>query len=118
MAYRVTEIHYTLQGEGAHLPDRTERLVDLLPLVRAGYYHPAMKGSWSIKAVLPTVAPELGYGGLGEVRDGIGAQGAYLALIDPATPPDRSAALAADLRRYCALDTLVLQRLVDQLGRG
>ena len=42
------------------------------------------KGSWSIKAVLPTVAPELDYSGLGEVRDGIGAQGAYLELIDPA----------------------------------
>ena len=114
-----------LRTLAAHLPDLAERLealaerlVDLLPLVRAGYYHPAMKGSWSIKAVLPTVAPELDYSGLGEVQDGIGAQGAYLKLIDPVTPPDRSAALAADLRRYCALDTLALQRLVDRLGRG
>ena len=27
------------------------RLVDLLPIFRRNYYHPAMKGSWSIKAV-------------------------------------------------------------------
>ena len=86
--------------------------------MRAGYYHPAMKGSWSIKAVLPTVAPELDYSELGEVRDGIGAQGAYLEFVDPATPPERRAALAADLRRYCALDTLALQRLVEHLGQG
>ena len=31
------------------------RLYDLLPLTREHYYHPAMKGSWSIKSVLPTV---------------------------------------------------------------
>jgi len=35
------------------------RLVDLQPITRQHYYHPAMKGSWSIKAVLPTVAPDL-----------------------------------------------------------
>ncbi len=29
-----------------------ERFVDLLPITRENYYHPAMKGSWSIKAVL------------------------------------------------------------------
>ena len=28
------------------------RIVDLLPIARANYYHPEMKGSWSIKSVL------------------------------------------------------------------
>lgn len=37
------------------------RVVDLLPIARANYYHPEMKGSWSIKAVLPTVASDLRY---------------------------------------------------------
>jgi hypothetical protein len=36
-----------------------DRIVDLLPIVRDHYYHPEMRGSWSIKAVLPTIAPEL-----------------------------------------------------------
>lgn len=35
------------------------RLVDLLPLARAHYYHPVRQGLWSIKAVWPTVAPDL-----------------------------------------------------------
>ncbi len=34
------------------------RIVDLLPLARLSYYHPDMQGSWSIKAVLPTVRQE------------------------------------------------------------
>ena len=44
-----------------------ERIVDLHPPTRAHYYHPAMQGSWSIKAVLPTVAPDLSYASLGDV---------------------------------------------------
>ena len=32
-------------------------MVDLLPIYRNHYYHRDMRGSWSIKAVLPTVAP-------------------------------------------------------------
>ena len=37
------------------------RLVDLHPVTKANYYHPDMLGSWSIKAVLPTIAPEMDY---------------------------------------------------------
>ena len=62
----------------ARLTAATERIVDLHPATRRGYYHPAMQGSWSIKAVLPTVAPDLSYAKLGEVQDGLAAQLAYL----------------------------------------
>ena len=58
----------------ARLTAATERIVDLHPATRRGYYHPAMQGSWSIKAVLPTVAPDLSYAKLGEVQDGLAAQ--------------------------------------------
>ena len=54
------------------------RLVDLHPIVRANYYHRALRGSFSIKAVLPTIAPDLDYGTLNEVTDGTSAQVAYL----------------------------------------
>jgi Domain of unknown function(DUF2779) len=50
------------------------RIVDLLPIVKRNYYHPDMRGSWSLKAVLPTVAPDLDYGDLDEVQDGVLAQ--------------------------------------------
>ena len=34
-----------------------ERIVDLLPVARRHYYHPAQQGSWGLKRVLPTIAP-------------------------------------------------------------
>lgn len=36
-----------------------DRVIDLLPIARNRYYHPSQHGSWSIKAVLPAVCPDL-----------------------------------------------------------
>ncbi len=94
------------------------RLVDLLPAVKQHYYHPAMAGSWSIKAVLPTVAPELDYAALGDVRDGLAAQTAFLETLEPTTTPERRAALRDALLAYCRHDTLALARLVEFFGRA
>ncbi|MBE7423522.1 MAG: DUF2779 domain-containing protein [Zoogloeaceae bacterium] len=84
------------------------RLYDLYPLAQDYYYHPDMRGSWSIKSVLPTIAPELDYGNLGEVRDGSSAQEAYRAIISPNPHRGWTASLPADLRAYCYRDTLAL----------
>jgi len=94
------------------------RLFDLLPVMRASWYHPAMQGSWSIKAVLPTVAPDLDYGQLDGVREGIGAQAAWFRAIDPATPEAERTELRRQLLRYCAYDTLAMVRVVAFLERG
>jgi len=101
----------------SRLHSLAERLFDLLPLIREHYYHPAMKGSYSIKAVLPTVAPDLRYEGLGEVHDGVGAQIAYEELIDDETPDARRAVLVNELKEYCRLDTLAMVRLVQFFDR-
>lgn len=92
-----------------------ERLFDLHPLARANYYHPDMLGSWSIKAVLPTIAPELDYAALGEVQEGGAASDAFVEIMAPETDAARRAALRADLLRYCALDTLAMLRLSEAL---
>jgi hypothetical protein len=84
------------------------RLIDLLPLTRAAYYHRDMRGSWSIKAVLPTLAPELDYGNLSEVQEGDGAQRALLELRAGQLSAARRAALEEALRRYCERDTWAL----------
>lgn len=94
------------------------RLVDLYPPTRQHYEHPYLGGSWSLKTVLPTVAPDLDYERLGEVRDGLAAQTAYLAAIDPATSPERRAALRQGLTNYCRQDTLALVRLVEFFARA
>lgn len=92
-----------------------DRLVDLLPVTRANWYHRDQRGSWSIKAVLPTVAPELDYAKL-EVGDGAKAQAAYLEAIAPDTAPDRHSQLNADLRKYCGLDTMAMIVLARHLA--
>ena len=76
-----------------------------------------MQGSWSIKAVLPTVAPDLSYASLGEVRDGLAAQTAYFEAISPKTPDARRTALRRALLDYCRQDTLALVRLLDFFSR-
>lgn len=91
-----------------------DRLVDLLPITKAAYYHPDMLGSWSIKKVLPTIDSSLGYDGL-EVQDGGAAQLVFLELRDPATTAERREELAAALRTYCQRDTyamVVLRRIL------
>ena len=92
------------------------RIVDLLPVVRDHYYHRDMKGSYSIKAVLPTIAPELVYSSLGEVQDGGGAQDAYLEAIHPQTSSDRRRTLRQDLLDYCERDTLAMIRVAKALS--
>jgi predicted RecB family nuclease len=86
------------------------RVVDLLPVVRNHYYHRDMFGSFSMKAVLPTVAPEMDYSGLDEVQDGGAAQLAYLEAIQPETTEVRREALRAKLLAYCERDTLAMTR--------
>jgi hypothetical protein len=94
------------------------RLVDLHPLTLKYYYDPEMKGSWSIKAVLPTISRELDYGRLGEVQDGLAASSTYLKCIGPETPVNKKNKLIDDLKKYCKLDTYGMVRLVGLLTNG
>ncbi|WP_297447156.1 DUF2779 domain-containing protein [Acidiferrobacter sp.] len=91
------------------------RLVDLLPLTRQHYYHPDMKGSWSIKSVVPTIAPDLDYAQLDGVQDGGEAQQAYREAIDPNTPVARKRVIEQSLFAYCARDTEAMARLAHFL---
>lgn len=85
-----------------------DRIVDLHPIAKQYYYHPDMKGSWSIKAVLPTIAPDLDYSDLEEVQDGGMAQTAYLEAIAPATTSERRELLRKALLKYCQRDTMAM----------
>jgi CRISPR/Cas system-associated exonuclease Cas4 (RecB family) len=87
------------------------RLVDLLPIARRHYYHPSQHGSWSIKAVLPALCPDLCYDALDGVQDGNMAQTAYQEAIAPETTRERKAQLQKQLHEYCKLDTLAMVRI-------
>ena len=88
-----------------------ERVVDLLPVARDHYYHPSQQGSWSIKKVLPAVAPELRYDALDGVQDGGMAMDAFLEAISPTTDKARKDQIKQQLLDYCHLDTYAMVRL-------
>lgn len=89
-----------------------DRLVNLLPWLQNHYYHPAMKGSWSIKAVLPTIAAHLDYSQLEEVKNGTLAQLAYLDVINPETDQAEREQKIHNLLKYCELDTQAMVEVV------
>jgi len=90
------------------------RIVDLLPMVRQYCYHPGFHGSFSLKAVLPALVPDCGYGDL-EISDGGSASIAYVEIIDSETSADRRNKLRTDLLSYCKRDTEAMVRLIERL---
>ena len=93
------------------------RIVDLLPIGRQNYYHPDMQGSWSIKDVLPTIAPELAYDNL-EVGDGTQAMRVFAELMNPDLPDACRTSLRESLLSYCERDTLAMVKLTHFFATG
>lgn len=94
------------------------RLVDLLPITKKHWYHPAMQGSWSIKAVLPTIPGARSYESLDEVADGGSAQAAWMEASAPGTSSSRRAELRRALLEYCKLDTEAMVHVARFLKTG
>ena len=107
---RIAELARDLPHLAPALNAIADRVVDLLPITRDSYYHPDMHGSWSIKSVLPTIAPDLDYETM-DVTDGGAAEHAWLEILHPETPEERRQFLRKSLADYCALDTLAMVRL-------
>jgi len=89
-----------------------DRLFDLHPIVKVNYYHPKMLGSWSIKAVLPTIAPHMDYANLEGIKEGTGASEGFIEAINPQTSAERKAGLEEQLLRYCRFDTEAMVEIV------
>jgi hypothetical protein len=85
----------------------------MIPFKNQHYYSWQMKGSYSIKAVLPVLVPELSYAGL-EVSDGDMAMLAYRRMCE-ATEPTEVENIRKALLEYCKLDTLGMVRIVERL---
>lgn len=88
------------------------RLYDLHPVVKQNYYHPAMLGSWSIKAVLPCIAPERSYSNLDGINEGTAAADGFMEAINADTDMVRKLELEEQLRRYCRFDTEAMLEIV------
>jgi predicted RecB family nuclease len=91
-----------------------QRLFDLLPVVRNHVYHPAFAGSYSLKAVLPALVPEMSYGGMA-VANGQDAGLAWESLVRGGLEQGERERTRKVLLDYCGQDTLALVRLAETL---
>ena len=90
------------------------RIKDLMiPFQKKYYYASEMKGSYSIKAVLPALVPELSYDEL-EINEGGLASVAYESL-QTETDLMFIAEIKQQLIEYCKLDTLGMVRILERL---
>ena len=90
------------------------RLVDLLiPFRNFDYYHPAQKGSASLKAVLPAITGR-GYEDL-DISDGQLASITFLAATYGDIPEEERQKVTSDLEEYCGRDTEGMIWIVDKL---
>ncbi len=90
------------------------RLVDLLaPFRNFDYYHPAQKGSASLKVVLPAITGR-GYEDL-DINDGQLASISFLSATFGNMPEDERVKVMSDLEQYCGRDTEGMIWIVEKL---
>ena len=95
-----------------------DRLYDMQPIVKENYYHPDMLGSWSIKAVMPTIDPGRDYAKLDGIKEGTGASEGFIEAIQADTTAERKAELEQQLRRYCRFDTEAMVEILQFFTAG
>jgi hypothetical protein len=111
---RLSELADELPAHGGPLRRVQTRLFDLEKVIKAHVQHHAFRGRSSLKRVLPALVPALGYEGLA-VQDGQAAMIRYEDCLRRGVDGPSREALWADLREYCALDTLGLFRVYRHL---
>ena len=90
-----------------------DRVADLMvPFRKKHLYTPDMNGSYSLKAVLPALVPDLSYSNL-EIQEGGSAGLTYESLYND-TGPESIATKRENLLKYCELDTLSMVRILER----
>lgn len=88
----------------------------MIPFQKKDYYTPSMKGSYSIKYVLPALVPEMekAYKELDNIHNGSEAMQTY-AKLSGMIDKDEVTRLRESLLRYCELDTLAMVKILNKL---
>ena len=99
------------------IDERVSRVKDLMtPFMQKMFYHPSMKGSSSIKNVLPALVPELKYDGL-KIGNGTVAMAAFENLLFE-TDIYKIAETRDALIDYCKMDTFAMVKILEVLERA
>jgi len=111
---RLNEIARDFPEYAGKIEELILRIKDLMiPFQKKYYYAPEMKGSYSIKAVLPALVPDLSYDEL-EINEGGLASIAYESL-QTETDLMIIAEIKQQLIAYCKLDTLGMVKILEKL---
>lgn len=110
---RLAEAYPQISNELMAIHDNMKDL--MAPFASKSYYHPKMKGSYSIKYVLPALVPEFesAYKDLNLIHHGGEAMQAYAAMTFM-KETEREAYKQA-LLEYCKLDTLAMVKILEKL---
>ena len=93
------------------------RLKDLMkPFQNGWYYTPEMKGSYSIKQILPALVPELSYKKL-KINEGGTASSTFAAMANGSFDGDFKQN-RQDLLHYCKMDTYAMVEILRVLRNG
>ena len=91
------------------------RLKDLMiPFQQKWYYTPEMKGSYSIKHVLPALVPKLSYNDL-EINEGGNASNTFLSMVN-GTFKGNEPQIRKSLLEYCKRDTYAMVKILGKLN--
>lgn len=100
-----------------HLLNIRDNIKDLMiPFYNHDYYIKEMKGSYSIKYVLPALFPddcELNYKKLDEIHNGSEAMNAYFNLVNKSK--EEIEKTRENLLKYCYLDTYAMVKILNKL---
>lgn len=114
---KITALAADFPGLAHPLLALNARFADLMaPFQKGWYYSPAMRGSYSIKYVLPALCQDAGlsYAGL-HIANGGDASVYLAALAENRVKPEEVAQVRKDLLAYCRLDTLAMVEIWKKL---
>lgn len=126
LAYNMSFEKTVIKNLAAEFPDLASHLLDIrenmhdlmIPFSKGHYYSEPMKGSYSIKFVLPALYPgdpELDYHNLEDVHNGSEASAAFLTMASKS--PEQIKQLRENLLKYCGLDTFAMVKVLEKLRK-
>jgi len=114
---RLKEIQRQMPQFASAIDSILRRVVDLMkPFQSRHYYTYKMKGSFSIKKVLPALVPGMSYEGM-DIADGGAASQAFMSLFGE-TDTQTITKIRNNLLKYCELDTWAMVEIVRKLERN
>jgi len=111
---KLQDLIETFPNYSVQLQNIISRLKDLMvPFQKKWFYTPEMRGSYSIKQVLPALVPELSYNDL-EINEGGNASNTFLSMVN-GTFKGNELQVRKNLLEYCKMDTYAMVKILEKL---